>query len=230
MRGHKPEPAEVVERLGREYPDAPKVALDYKDPLELLVATILSAQCTDARVNIVTKSLFKKYRKAEDYARADLKDLEREVKSTGFYRNKAANVKAAAAMILADYGGKVPDTMEELVRLPGVARKTANIVLTAGYGKVEGIAVDTHVRRLSQRLGLAASDDPVKIEAELMEAYPRDDWPKINRLLVAHGRSVCTARKPLCEECVLGEICPKIGVIPQTAQNRPINRAVRHIP
>ena len=203
---------EAIKRLGRRYPDAPKVALDYRSPIELLVATILSAQCTDQRVNIVTKTLFRRYKNVADYAKANIPELESIIRSTGFYHNKAKNIKAAAKMIVDDYKGRVPDTMMDLVKLPGVARKTANIVLTAAYGKVEGIAVDTHVQRLSQRIGLAKSDDPTKIEQELMALYPKNDWPKINRLLVAHGRAVCNARKPLCNICVLHRICPKNGV------------------
>jgi endonuclease III len=203
---------EVLRRLEGEHPLAPQVALDYNGSLQLLVATILSAQCTDQRVNIVTKTLFKRYKSPEDYANARIADLEKEIKSTGFYRNKARNIQAAAKMILDEFEGKVPDTMEELILLPGVARKTANIVLTAAYGKVEGIAVDTHVRRLSQRIGLADSEDPVKIEKQLMGTYPKSEWAKINKLLVAHGRSTCTARKPQCNICALGGICPKIGV------------------
>ena len=205
-------PLEVLGLLSKEYPREPKTALNHRTPYELLVATILSAQCTDARVNIVTKGLFRKYRKPGDYAESDLRQLESDIRSTGFYRNKARNIRAASAMIVDEFGGRVPNTMGELLRLPGVARKTANIVLTAAYGKVEGIAVDTHVRRLSQRLGLAHSGDPVKIEEELMELYPRERWPDINRLLVAHGRRVCRAKKPMCDGCVLAKICPKMGI------------------
>jgi endonuclease III len=207
-----PDPREVLDLLGGEYPDAPQVALDSAGPLQLLIATILSAQCTDARVNIVTKTLFKKYKTAEDYANAPIPELEKEIRSTGFYHNKAKNIRAAARMILDEFGGKVPDTMEGLLRLPGVARKTANIVLTGAYGNVEGIAVDTHVMRLSQRIGLARAADPKKIEQELMAKFPKDSWVRINKLLVAHGRATCQARKPMCDECVLGGICPKIGI------------------
>ena len=198
--------------MRKAYPNASKTALDFRTPFELLVATILSAQCTDARVNLVTRGLFSKYRKAEDFANADLRELEADIRSTGFYRNKARNIKAAAAMIIGDFGGCVPATMEDLIGLPGVARKTANIVLQVAFGRVEGIAVDTHVRRLSKRMGLAHSDDPVRIERELMGAFPRGQWADVNRLLVAHGRAVCKARKPQCASCVLGKVCPKIGL------------------
>lgn len=193
--------------LKKEYPGA-TTALLHKNPLQLLVATILSAQCTDKRVNIVTESLFKKYRATMDYARASLKALRNEIRSTGFYRNKAKNIIAAADLIEKRFGGRVPDTMEELLELPGVARKTANIVLSYGFGKVEGIAVDTHVKRLSYRLELTRHTDPVKIERDLMEMLDKKDWPRVNTLLVAHGRAVCKAGKPLCPECVLGRICP----------------------
>jgi endonuclease III len=207
-----PDHLEVLGLLEKEYPRAPKVALDFKSPLQLLVATILSAQCTDERVNRVTEDLFKKYRTASDFAGANLKEFEDEIRSTGFYHNKAKNIKAAAMMIVNDFGGKVPDTMDNLIKLPGVARKTANIVLTAAYGKIEGIAVDTHVLRLSHRIGLAKTEDPVKVEKELMAKYPREKWGVINKVLVAHGRSVCKALKPRCTECKLARICQKIGV------------------
>jgi endonuclease-3 len=173
-----------------------------------LVATILSAQCTDERVNAVTKSLFKKYRRAEDYAKADLKELEREIRPTGFYRNKAKNIRACGKMLVEEFGSQVPKTMKEILELPGVARKTANVVLSNAYGIVEGIAVDTHVRRLAQRLGLTKNDDPVKIEQDLMNLVPRDKWMRFTDLLIFHGRRICTARKPKCEECVLNKLCP----------------------
>jgi len=203
--------SEIIKRLNREYPHA-KIALKFSNPLEILVATILSAQCTDERVNKVTETLFKKYRTARDYAGANLKKFEQEIRSTGFYHNKAKNIINAAKIILEKFGGKVPDTMEGLMSLPGVARKTANIVLGNAYGKVEGIAVDTHVRRLSQRLGLSKSDDPVKIEQDLMEIVPGDEWFRISYVLIDHGRKICDARKPLCDKCILNDICPKIGV------------------
>lgn len=199
--------AKIIALLEKEHPDA-KIALNHSNPLELLVATILSAQCTDERVNVVTKSLFKKYRRAEDYAKADLKELEREIRPTGFYRNKAKNIRACGKMLVEEFGSQVPKTMEEILELPGVARKTANVVLSNAYGIVEGIAVDTHVRRLAQRLGLTKNDDPVKIEQDLMNLVPRDKWMRFTDLLIFHGRRICTARKPKCEECVLNKLCP----------------------
>jgi len=210
----KADPLLILRLLGEEYPRAAETSLAHKTPFQLLIATMLSAQCTDARVNIVTAGLFKKYGTPEDFANARIKDLEKEVRSTGFYRNKAKNIKAASTMIVEEFGGKVPDKMEDLIRLPGVARKTANIVLTAAYGKIEGIAVDTHVQRLAQRIGLAVSGDPKKIEQELMAKLPRKNWPQVNRLLVAHGRKTCQAKKPDCRNCIIAGICPKIGVKP----------------
>ena len=197
----------IIELLEKEYPDA-KTALEYTSPLEILVATILSAQCTDKQVNIVTKSLFKKYKTAQDYANADLAELEQDIRSTGFYRNKAKNLKNAGKMLVEKFGSKVPNTMEELVELPGVARKTANIVLQNAYGVVVGIAVDTHVRRLSQLLGLSENSHPNKIERDLMGIVPRKEWERVNDLLIFHGRNVCVARKPKCGICVLNKICP----------------------
>jgi len=197
----------IIELLEKEYPDA-KTALEYTSPLEILVATILSAQCTDKQVNIVTKSLFKKYKTAQDYANADLAELEQDIRSTGFYRNKAKNLKNSGKMLVEKFGSKVPNTMEELVELPGVARKTANIVLQNAYGVVVGIAVDTHVRRLSQLLGLSENSHPNKIERDLMGIVPRKEWERVNDLLIFHGRNVCVARKPKCGICVLNKICP----------------------
>jgi endonuclease-3 len=197
----------IIELLEKEHPDA-KIALHYSNPLELLVATMLSAQSTDERVNIVTKTLFKKYTKPEDYANADLKELEQDIRSTGFYHNKAKNLKNSASLLVEKYNSQVPKTMEELVELPGVARKTANIVLTNAYGVVSGVAVDTHVRRLAQRLGLTENDDPNKIETDLMDIVPKDKWMRITDLLIFHGRRVCTAKKPNCAGCVLNKICP----------------------
>lgn len=197
----------VVELLEKEHPDA-KIALHYTNSLELLVATILSAQCTDERVNMVTKALFKKYTKVEDYANADLKALGQDIRSTGFYRNKAKNIKKCCQLLVEKYNSQVPRKMEELLELPGVARKTANIVLSNAYGIIEGVAVDTHVRRLAQRLGLTESDDPAKIEADLMNIVPRDKWMRLTDLLIFHGRRICVARKPKCDACVLNKICP----------------------
>ena len=198
---------EIMTLLEKEHPDA-KIALYYTNPLELLVATILAAQCTDERVNEVTKTLFKKYQRPEDYARVNLRNLEKDIRPTGFYRNKAKNIKKAARIIAEKFGGKVPKTMEKLVTLPGVARKTGNIVLSNAYGVIEGIAVDTHVRRLTQRLGLSKNKDPEKIEQDLMGLVPKERWPRFTDLLIFHGRRICAAKKPLCEKCVISKLCP----------------------
>ena len=197
----------IIGLLEKEYPDA-KTSLDYKNPLEIVVATILSAQCTDKRVNIVTKSLFKKYRTATDYANSDLGELEEDVRSTGFYRNKAKNIKNTGRMLVEKYDSQVPQTMSELLELPGVARKTANIVLSNAYGVIVGIAVDTHVRRLSKRLGLTENTNPDKIETDLMQIVSKTQWKRITDLLIFHGRNFCIARKPKCGICVLNKICP----------------------
>jgi len=197
----------IIGLLEEEFSGA-KIALSFSNPLELLVATILSAQSTDKTVNIVTKSLFKKYRKPEDYANSDLAELEQDIRSTGFFRNKARNIKNTGRMLVERFDSKVPKTMDEILELPGVARKTANIVLQNAYGVVEGIAVDTHVRRVAGRLGLTAHENPEKIEEDLMRIVPRDKWMRITDLLIFLGRRVCTARKPKCEICVLSKICP----------------------
>lgn len=197
----------ILALLKKNYPRA-TTALSFHNPLEILVATILSAQCTDTRVNIVTKTLFKKYRTAKDYAKADLKTFQQEIRSTGFYRNKAKHIVGAAKMIEGRFGGKVPDSMEQLILLPGVARKTANIVLAHGFGKIEGIAVDTHVKRVSFRLGLTKNTDPEKIEIDLMKITDKKDWALLSNMLIAHGRATCIARKPLCPECVVVALCP----------------------
>ena len=197
----------IIELLEKEYPNS-KTALHYNTPLEILVATILSAQCTDKQVNLVTKSLFKKYKTAQDYADTDLAELEQDIKSTGFYRNKAKNIKNAGRLLVQNYSSIVPSTMEELVNLPGVARKTANIVLSNAFGVIVGIAVDTHVRRLSQRLGLTEKKNPNKIEEDLMKIVPKSQWKKITNLLISHGRNICNARKPKCNDCNLNKICP----------------------
>lgn len=197
----------IIEMLETEYQDA-ETSLKYNNPLELFVATILSAQCTDSRVNIVTKSLFKKYRNAEDYAKADLKKLEEDIRSTGFYRNKARNIKKSCQFLIEKFNSQVPKTMEELLDLPGVARKTANIVLSNAYGIIEGIAVDTHVRRLTKRLGFSAHTNPNKIEKDLMNIVPRDKWMRFTDLLIFHGRKICAARKPKCGICILNKLCP----------------------
>jgi len=199
--------AQTIELLSKLYPDA-KTALNYSNPLELLVATMLSAQTTDAQVNKVTQTLFKKYKTAKDYATAPLAQLEEDIHSTGFYRNKAKNLKACAQMLLDRFHGEVPQTMEELIQLPGVARKTANIVLYFAFGITAGVAVDTHVMRLSQRLGLTAEKDQDKIERDLMALLPKEQWMPLTNLLILHGRQVCTAKKPRCDICVLNKICP----------------------
>jgi endonuclease-3 len=198
---------EIVAGLRTAYPDA-KCSLDFTSPLELLVATILSAQCTDERVNAVTKQLFQKYRSAADYAGAEPETLEQDVKQTGFYRNKAKHIRAAGEVMMERYGGDVPRTMDELITLPGVARKTANVVLGNAYGIVEGVVVDTHVGRLARRLGLTESEDPVKVEQDLMALLPQSDWLDLSHLLIYHGRAVCQARRPLCEQCMLVALCP----------------------
>lgn len=201
----------IIKLLKEKYPNA-RTALHFTTPLEILIATMLSAQCTDERVNKVTRKLFRKYRKLEDYANADLKELEQDIKPTGFYKNKAKNIKNACRILIEKFDSKVPKTMNELMELPGVARKTANIVLSNAYGRMEGIAVDTHVRRLSHRLGLSESDNPKKIEQELMKITPKKEWQNISNLLILHGREVCNARKPRCEECILKDLCPSARV------------------
>ena len=202
----------IVKLLEKLYPRA-TIALEFSDVFQLLVAVILSAQCTDERVNKVTPALFKRFPGVNDFAVCDLEELEKLIYSTGFYKNKAKNIKSAAEMIVADFGGIVPDKMEDLLRLPGVARKTANVVLNAGYGKQEGVVVDTHVARLTGLLGLvpmkmSESKNAVKIEEILMKIVPMSDWGNFSYLMILHGRAVCVARKPRCAECVLNEICP----------------------
>ena len=197
----------ITQLLKKEYPQA-RIALKTTTPIQLLVAVILSAQCTDKRVNIVTATLFKKYKTVADFANADLKTFQQEIKSTGFYRNKAKNIIAAANMIQKDFNGKIPNTMDDILKLPGVARKTANIVLGSVYGVVEGIAIDTHCIRLSQRWGLTKNKDAVKIEQDLMKIIPKKDWDKFSLMTIQHGRQVCYARKPNCAGCFLNKICP----------------------
>jgi endonuclease-3 len=197
----------IIELLEQQYPKA-KTALTYTTPLEMLIATMLSAQTTDVRVNLVTQSLFKKYHTAQDYANADLKELEADIHSTGFYHNKAKNLKASCQILVKKFGGQVPKTMAELQELPGVARKTANVVLYNSYGITAGIAVDTHVMRLSKRLGLTEQKDQDKIEKDLMALTPKEKWMKLTDLLIFHGRQVCMAKSPRCDICVLNKICP----------------------
>jgi endonuclease III len=197
----------ILQRLAAAYPDA-ICALDHRSPFELLVATILSAQCTDERVNMVTPALFAKYRRPEEYLAAPVEELERDIHSTGFFRNKAKSIRGAARLLVEQFGGEMPRTMEEMLTLPGVARKTANVVLGTAFGLAEGIAVDTHVRRLSGRLGLTHYDDPVKIERDLMALVPRDAWIHVSHRLILHGRQVCHARRPNCARCTLTDLCP----------------------
>lgn len=192
--------------LKKNYPDA-RVSLDFKTPLELLTSTILAAQCTDARVNIVAKDLYKKYRSAKDWAAADVSEIENDIRSTGFYRNKAKAIKATAQKIIDEFGGEVPKTMDELLSLPGVGRKTANVLLGNAYG-IPGIVTDTHVIRLSRRIGLSENSDPVKLEFDLMEIVPKKNWTLFSHLLVFHGRAICIARKPNCEKCPIAQYCP----------------------
>jgi len=204
----------IIAELHRLYPEA-TCTLNFSNPLELLVATQLAAQCTDERVNMVTKQLFQKYRTVEDYATVSQEELEQDIKSTGFYRNKAKNIRAGAQRIITNYGGEVPRTMTDILSLPGVARKTANVVLGYAYGIVEGIVVDTHVGRLSRRLGWTTNEDPVKVEQDLMRIIPREDWLDISHLLIFHGRAICQARKPLCEQCTLAPLCPSAFLVKQ---------------
>jgi endonuclease-3 len=204
----------VLDILEKEYPDA-KGTLDFKTSLQLLIATILAAQCTDERVNLVTKDLFKKYRTAQDYARADQAKLEEEIRSTGFYRNKAKSIIKCCQKIMSQFQGQVPQTLEELTSLPGVGRKTANIILGNAFGK-QAIGVDTHVKRVSNRLGWAKASDPDKIEFELMKVIPQDRWTQACHRLVFHGRRVCVAPKPKCSTCPVTKYCPKIEVASST--------------
>jgi len=198
---------EIRALLKKEYPDV-KIALDFSNPLELLIATILSAQSTDKQINKVTKTLFAKYRTPQDYVKTPQEELEKDIYSSGFYKNKAKNIKKLCEILVENFNSKVPDTMEDLITLPGVARKTANIVLSGAFGKIEGIAVDTHVKRLSFRLGLTTNTDPEKIEKDLMKIIPKNDWDIFALLLIQHGRQVCDAKKPKCGICVLNKLCP----------------------
>jgi endonuclease-3 len=200
----------ALDILQKEYPDS-RVTLDFKDPLQLLIATILAAQCTDERVNQVTKDLFKKYRQASDYARADLETLEGEIRSTGFFRNKAKSIIGCGQALEEKFNGKVPRTLEELTSLPGVGRKTANIILGNAF-KQQAIAVDTHVKRVTHRLGWAKAEDPDKIEFELMEVIPQNRWTLGCHQIVFHGRRVCMAKNPQCPTCPVAKLCPKVGV------------------
>lgn len=197
----------IIRLLKGEYPDA-RCSLNHSNPLELLIATILSAQCTDERVNLVTADLFRKYRRTEDYYSVEQTELEQDIRSTGFFRNKAKAIQGACRIIAEKYQGRVPENLDDLLRLPGVARKTANVVLGNAFGITSGIVVDTHVARLSKRLGLSEYEQPEKIERDLMELVPRKDWIDFSHLLIAHGRRVCKARTPLCVDCVVEQLCP----------------------
>jgi endonuclease III len=206
---------EILVRLKRLYPEAP-CTLDYQTPVQLLVAVILSAQCTDARVNLVTPELFRRFPDAESMAAADLEEITELVRSTGFYRNKAKNIKATCQILVSEHGGKVPMLMEDLVKLPGAARKTANVVLAHAYGINAGVTVDTHVKRLANRLRLTKSDEPIKIERDLMALLPQHDWENWSIRLIYHGRAICDARKPDCQNCALSDLCP--SVLPEAAK------------
>lgn len=204
--------AKVVRRLKADYPEAP-CALNHKTPFQLLIATILSAQCTDERVNLVTKDLFRKFKKPADFASAPIKQIEQAVKSTGFYRNKAKNIKACSQALLDDHDGQVPEDLDALVKLAGVGRKTANVVLGTAFGLATGVVVDTHVGRISRRLGLTEAKDAVKVERELMELLPKKEWIMYSHRMIHHGRAICSARrKPSCDECSMKKFCPQIGV------------------
>lgn len=203
--------SKVINKLKHEYPSA-QCSLDFENPLQLLIATILAAQCTDKRVNIVTKELFAKYKSAQDFANADIDELERIIKPTGFYHNKAKNIIACCQMIVSKHNGNVPQSMEELILLPGVGRKTANVVLQNIFNINVGIVVDTHCKRLSYRLGLTKEQEPEKIELDLMKVIPKEHWKDFSHLLVFHGRAICNARKPKCNDCFLHENCPKLGI------------------
>ncbi len=203
--------AEILRRLKKEYPDA-HCALDHTSPFELLIATILSAQCTDARVNIVTAELFRKYRRPQDYIDVTQEELEKDIHSTGFFRNKAKNIRAACKRLIDEYNGEVPQTMDELLTLAGVARKTANVVLGNAFGIAAGVVVDTHVSRVSQRLGFTAARSPEAIERDLAALIPKKDWIMLPHRLIFHGRKICVARKPKCSECVLADQCPSRGL------------------
>lgn len=198
---------EILKLLKLHYPHA-RIILNFNNPWELLVAVILSAQSTDLTVNKITQNLFKKYKRVEDYANADQADFEKDIHSAGFFRNKAKNILASARLITEKWGGEVPSTMQDLITLPGVARKTANVVLGNAFAKVEGIAVDTHVLRLSQKLGLTQNKNPEKVEIDLMKLFPKREWFKLTYLLIDHGRAICKAPKPLCTDCFLNKLCP----------------------
>ena len=208
----------ILDALADAYPDA-KCGLDFRSPLQLLIATILSAQCTDKRVNLVTPALFKRFPTATAFAKANLEDIEEMIRSTGFFRNKAKNIQACCKILVEKHGGEVPRSLEELVHLPGVGRKTANVVLGDAFGQ-PGITVDTHCGRLSRRLGLTTHTDAVKVEHDLMRQLPSAEWTPFSHRIIAHGRQVCHSRKPDCEHCPLEELCPKVGVKPPPAAKK----------
>ena len=214
MLDRKQQAKKVTQALQKMYPDA-VCALEHKNPFQLAVATILSAQCTDLRVNIVTKDLFKKYKTPRAFAESDIAELEQDIKSTGFFRNKAKSIKAMSQAVVSEHGGHVPRTLEELIKLPGIGRKTANVILGTGYGIASGVVVDTHVERLSRRLGLTKQKTPEKIEQELMELLPEKEWIQFSHRMIWHGRQICMARKPKCSICGMKSFCPKIGVTDQ---------------
>lgn len=216
--------AQVARRLRQAYPDA-RCALHFTSPLQLLVATILSAQCTDKQVNIVTPELFKKYPTAADLAAAPIAGIERLIQSTGFFRNKAKNIQACCRKLVDEHGGEVPQSLDALVALPGVGRKTANVVLGTAFGIASGVVVDTHVGRITQRLGLTAEKDPVKIERDLMAELPKREWIDFSHELIHHGRQICIARKPKCDECPLERLCPRIGVESPARRTKKISPA-----
>jgi endonuclease-3 len=223
--------AAIYRRLERTYPEA-RVALRFSNPLEMVIATVLSAQSTDAMVNKVTEKLFAKYKTCEDYLAAKPGALEQDIHSTGFFNQKAKSISGLCRVILEEFGGEVPGTMEGLLRLPGVARKTANIVLGNSFGKVEGIAVDTHVHRLARRLGFTTHDDPIKVERDLMGLFPKPKWFRLTYLLIEHGRAICKAPRPLCEQCAVNDLCPasrvpatgKRPASKRTASKRPVSK------
>lgn len=216
-RDLKQRTAKIIRALKRAYPDA-TCSLNHSNAFELLIATILSAQCTDERVNLVTADLFRKYRKPQDYLKVSPAELQEDIRTTGFFRNKAKSIQGASKMLVEQYGAKVPQTMDELLELPGVARKTANVVMGNAFGIASGVVVDTHVTRLSRRLGLTVQKPAEKIELDLMPLVPKKDWVIFSHLLIAHGRKICKARNPLCDECVVEKYCPssflKTGVMP----------------
>ena len=218
IRSKRERTAEIIRRLKRAYPDA-HCALNHSNAFELLIATILSAQCTDARVNIATADLFRKYRGPQDFAQASQEELETDIRSTGFFRSKAKNIRATANRLLTEYEGKVPESMDDLLTLPGVARKTANVVMGNAFGVASGVVVDTHVSRLSQRLGLTSAKTPEKIEQDLQKLVPKHSWVMFPHWLIFHGRQICKALKPRCTECILADICPSYRIF--TKQKSP---------